>query len=189
VTLPSAVVLLDVFGRVTHVPVADGSVDLSGVSGSVRVQCPGDATVHLDALTADSTVISTSRNAAVSLSAPLVCALNVSGASVHVLPGHGGQFTGPLTGTASQGVLDGTAVETVDERDEVTTAKPGRRSSGKISEEGRKMGLFASEVQRLDTEQLSTLVVGAPNGSASVRVMTWIDKIRANVAKRKPSQR
>jgi hypothetical protein len=41
----------------------------------------------------------------------------------------------------------------------------------------------------LDTEQLSTLVVGAPNGSASVRVMTWIDKIRANVAKRKPSQR
>jgi hypothetical protein len=162
---------------------------MSGVSGSVNTRCAGNATIHLDALTADSTVTSTKGHASVSLSAPLVCALNVDGSSISILPGQGGQFTGPVSGTASHGVLDGTAVETVDERDEVPSVKPGSRSSGKISEEGRKMGLFASEVQRLDSAQLSTLSVSASGGTASVRVMTWIDKIRANVAKRKASQR
>lgn len=167
--------------------VAEGCLDIDGVSGQLTANCAGNAQVHFDSLTGSSSVTSTGGSITLSLSSPIVCGIQASSTKpMQMSPGAGGRFQGNLGDTFANGVLDATGVETVDPRDDPT---PKSRSSGKISDAGRLMGVFASQVHKLDVDARSTITASALAGAVSIKVLTWIDKIRIGMNKKKAAER
>ena len=188
---------------------------MESVSGSIDAVAARALDVHFGVLSENSKIESTGGSATATLSAPMRCKLDVRAPSVAVHAGNGGIYDGTLTGGASQGTLDASAVEG-SELDDAQTGEPdasspsqpeqqqqqqqqqvdsglfklSRRGSGKISDEGRRlMGLpkFGSGDGDRDGP-LPTLKVISRRATATVKVMTWIDKIRKDLAKKRQAK-